>query len=148
MGQRGRKSAASNDVAVLIGADTPRINSPEKLTYEQAGVFAEIVESLPGKFFEQSQAPLVCALARHVVSARRLSRWIDKLETPVGGEIEPAEYIRALEARRKESAAIVSIARALRITNQSRYRPGQAGREAENRPRPWEGWCDDAKAQP
>lgn len=139
MKQRGRKSASAIADAVLIGADSPRIYSPEKLTTEQALVFSDIVESLPGRFFGQEQAPMVAQLARHIVSARRLSAWIDGLEKPVGGEIEPAEYLKALEARRKESAAIVSIARALRLTNQSRYRPGQASREVENRPRPWEG---------
>lgn len=139
MKQRGRKSSNAIADAVLIGADGPRIFSTEKLTTEQALVFSDIVESLPGRFFGQEQAPLVAQLARHIVSARRLSAWIDKLERMKGEEFDPADYFRALESRRKETAQIVAIARALRLTNQSRYRPEKAAESAAaNGARPWE----------
>lgn len=138
MKQRGRKSAAALEAPVFIDARDRPIEATERLTPEQADVFAEIVSNLSGRFFSQEQSPLVCQLARHVVSCRRLSRLLDRLERLDNDGIDLKDYAATLDARRKESAQIVSIARALRLTNQSRYRPGQAGREAENRPRPWE----------
>lgn len=139
MKQRGRKSANAIAEAILISADCPRITSPEKLTTEQAVVFGDIVESLPGKFFGQEQAHLVTQLCRHIVSARRLSVWIDKIERFQGDDFEPAEYLRALESRRKESAQITALCRALRLTNQSRFRPEKAAdNSARPNQRPWE----------
>jgi hypothetical protein len=150
--KRGRQSAAAlADAAVLIGHDRPRITSLEPLTDEQAVVFCEMIEALPGTFFSQEQAPLVAQLCRHIVSARRLSRWIDRLERLDGDEFVPSEYLRSLESRRKETAAICALSRALRLTNQSRYRPESAARRAEDGdpsrlragakpPRPWEGY--------
>lgn len=139
MKQRGRKSAdAIIATAFLPGGDAARIEAGERLTQEQAIVFAEIVESVPGAFFSQEQAPLVCQLARHIISARRLAIYIDnreRLDTP---EDELADYFRALGERRKETAAITSIMRALRLTNQSRYRPERAANAAATPPRPWE----------
>jgi hypothetical protein len=86
--------------------------------------------ALPGKFFEAAQSPLLCALARHIVSERRLSTLIDKIESPDDAQVDFGEYTRALDSRRKESAAVVSIMRALRLTNQSRYRPATAASKA------------------
>lgn len=138
MGKRGPKSADQLSTALLIGADRARITSPEKLTTEQAIVFAEIVESVPGKFFSQEQAGLVCQLARHIVSARRLATLIDareRLDTP---DAELEIYLRALGERRKESATIAALMRALRLTNQSRYRPEKAAAQATSAPRLWD----------
>jgi hypothetical protein len=142
MAKRGRKTTDSIAAeSILIGADVPRITSPEKLTDDQAEIFADIVSAHPGRFFEQSQAPLVCQLVRHIVTARRLSVWIDKMEDRGADDFDAAEYFKALESRRKETASINSLCRSLRLTNQSRYRPESAAKKAANSgPRPWEGY--------
>ena len=136
MAKRGRKSSDELSTAVLIGADTLPITASDKLTCEQSALFSEIVGSLPGKFFSQEQAPLVDQLCRHIITARRLAIVIDRLEKK-DADVTLDEYWKALAERRKETAQITSLMRALRLTNQSRYRPERAG-DLNNKPKPWE----------
>lgn len=140
MKQRGRKSTESLSIPALIAAKIERIRPPEGLTYEQRIVFGEIVENLAADFFTQEQAPLLGLLCRHLVTSDRLSAWLNRLESPGDGEVFDHEtYLRVLDARRKETASIKSLATALRLTSQSRWRPSQAGERAGPQvPRPWE----------
>ncbi len=140
MKQRGRRSTDALATAALTVAKVERIRAPEGLTYEQRIVFAEIVENLAADFFTQEQAPLIGLLARHLVTADRLSAWANRLESPGDGEVfDEKTYLRVLDARRKETAAIKLLATALRLTSQSRWRPAQAGERAGSQaPKPWE----------
>ncbi len=81
MGTRGRKSAA--ELAVISGAgiaSTRRLSAPPELTEDQAEVWRGVVNSLPADWFSQGSAPVLAALCRHTVAARRVASWIARLE--------------------------------------------------------------------
>lgn len=128
--KRGRKSSAELAIATLAIMTPSRPLPPADLGPETADAFREIVGPLPGDFFASEQAPLVAALARHVVSFRKLGEWTERMERPGKEDFELADYFKALEQRRKESGAMVAIMRSLRLTNQARYRPAAAGSKA------------------
>ena len=138
MSKRGRKSEADLSI-VSIDTKFERLKPPSDLSLEQRAVFADIVGALPGNFFSKEQMPLLASLSRHITSSRRLSGWIDRLEGPGdAADFDPRVYLKALESRRKETSAIKSLSTALRLTNQSRWRPSQAGKETPQKTPPWE----------
>jgi hypothetical protein len=142
MRQRGRKSSAALAAGLVVIAER-RPDPPAELTPEQADAFRGIVDRLPRNFFSHEQIPLVGALARHLVTARRLGAWVDQLETVAPsseGFFDGDLYMKVLAERRKESATIKSLMTALRLTPQSRYRPETARAKAEGArgPAPWE----------
>ena len=123
MKQRGRKSEASLQVAELapkVGRPPP----PDYLTDEQALIWRRIVDCERPGFIKSSQFGL---LANYCV-LEDLSRRLD---------LDDANERKEL---RQISHEMTSIARSLRLTNQSRYTPETAARKSETSegPRPWE----------
>ena len=139
MTQRGRKSAA--ELATISGAGiatTRRLSPPPDLTEEQSDVWRSIVNGNPADLFNAGSAPVLAALCRHVVAARRVAGWIARLEEAQDGLDEEA-WFRLLAHQEAESKAVAALATRLRLTPQSRYTPhGAAGRKDHDGPRPWE----------
>ena len=134
--QRGRKSA--DELAALARTESREVlQPPGDLTPEQAFIFNEILEDLPDGMISREQVPLVAQLSRHIVSANRLGAWIDRIENNPVRDFDGPEYMKTLESRRKETSAISSIMRALRLTNQSRYRPDSAKLDRPSSKEPW-----------
>jgi hypothetical protein len=111
----GRKSEASLEVAQMAPI-VARPEPPDRLKAAEAAVWRRIVECESPGFIKASQFGM---LATYCV-----------LEAKTEQPVETAELI-------KISHEMGSIARALRLTNQSRYRPEAAERKSGAGARPW-----------
>lgn len=143
MKKRGRKSAAELAVVHPLTPSAPPPDAPYHLANDEAAeVWHGIVNSLPSEFFPPESFDTLAAYCRHVVAVRFLSREVErtKLEwLKIEGGIERLNKLLAM--RERECRNMLACARALRLSNQSRYRPERAGKVAllPNGRRPWEG---------
>jgi hypothetical protein len=116
MKQRGRKSEASLEIAELAPV-VARPPAPERLTAEQAAIWTRVIGCESPGFIKESQFGL---LANYCV-------------------LESASFTASALDLLKISHEMTSIARALRLTNQSRMYPDTAGRKAAAAvERPWQ----------
>jgi hypothetical protein len=125
MDQRGRKSGAQlTDTARF---PVSRIEAPGELTEPLALIWYEIVASQHADFVNSGNAPLLAALCRHVQEERRLGDTIDNFKTEcLETEDGLKRYDLLTKNHDRQSKAIISLARQLRLTNQSRYRADKA----------------------
>ena len=129
MAQRGRKSAAS--LAVVAQIPGSRRPAPADLTPEQAEVWRQVVASRPANWFDDGSASILAVHCRHVVEMRRLSAEIDRFgPDDLRHKGEFGLYKQMLVLRAQETAAIISTARQLRLTQQSLYRHDTAATKA------------------
>jgi hypothetical protein len=149
MGQRGRKSKA--ELTVLPGGRiASRLDPPASLTEEEAEVWVAAVASEPDGFFNGTAVQQILAdYCRHTVAANLLSETISKAMKK-GGKAEEKVSLRDLQLylrmRDLETRAIGDKATKLRLTNQSRYRPKEAGSLGGKQPKvfnPWDDPLDD-----
>jgi hypothetical protein len=140
--QRGRRSAAAAAV-VIQGAFGQRPEPPDDLTPRQAELWRQTVASENPDFFDTAALRgLLVDYCRHREAGENISGIINQfnpewLKTTEGA----SRYAALLRMRELESRAAAAMARALRLTNQSRYTPktgATAGRQAARGPLPWE----------
>jgi hypothetical protein len=142
MRQRGRPSAAGKAV-VVEGVFGRRPEPPSDLTERQAEIWRETTASEPIEFFNTAALrSLLVDYCRHREAAENISAIIDKFnpEWLKNGDAVK-RYESLLRIRDSETRAAAGMARALRLTNQSRYTPmaaATAGRNAARGPKPWE----------
>lgn len=137
MRQRGRKSSSELAIAAPVGV-VARPDAPAELTPEQSDVWAQIVDAMPADWFPAESHPLLMQYVRHTVEARRIAQLID--QECARAETDVAAYIELLKAQKSETAALKTMATALRVSQQTRRTPGVAGTKSQNRTvkRPWE----------
>ena len=131
MGTRGKRSAASLTVAAMptIRAVEPRLPAPRGLTPSQAVAWRSAVDSLPAGWFQSEHLPLLVAYCRHCARADELAKAIATV-TP----LDPV-YERLAKLAGQETRHIAALARAMRITHQSRLKAETAAnRSGERRP--------------
>jgi hypothetical protein len=124
-----------------IGAALKRPSPPADLPARAAAEWRAIVSSESAEVFQTAAAKaLLRRLCAHLLDAWRLdlllAQWADADEV---GDL--GEYERLLKMRDRETRAAAALARALRLTNQSRYSAERAATAARNRvdgKRPWE----------
>jgi hypothetical protein len=141
MRQRGRKSAA--ELAVVVqGEFGRRPEPPDYLTEAQAGIWRETTASEPIDFFATAALRgLLADYCRHRQSVNDVSAIIESFKPEW---LKNADGVKRYEAlvriREKETHAAMSMARSLRLTNQSRYLPRGAARAGLNAsgPKPWD----------
>src|SRR5690606_24491931 len=115
--KRGRKAAAELAIAPVVTI-TPRPAAPDHLTDAEAEVWERIVRSMAPDYFKPHDFDQLANLARHVVTARLVSEWAEKvLSGEREGDVEDVE--RLLRMRAKETASANALARSLRITKQA-----------------------------
>ena len=142
MAKPGRKSSAELST-VVIDVDRPPlpIAPPTELTDAQADVWRDVVGSSPPTLFRRAVVPILIAYCRHASRARLLEIQVSQFEpewTKVKGGLERLDKLLALCER--ETRAMISCARALRLTPQAQMHPRTAGRAIDNLPsgpRPW-----------
>ena len=140
MRQRGRKSSASLSV-VPVSFEARRPAPPAELTAPEAKVWKAIVCSTPGGWFSVAQEPLLSAYCRHVVTGDRLSAMINKGSPDLTNMAGIRQHSRLLSMRLRESAAMMSLATKMRLTQQSAMHPRSAGRALSgehNGPKLWD----------
>ena len=135
MKQRGRDSAAANEIAAIGKLETvQRPDAPYDLTDEQVDEWRAVVARLPADWFTRETHALLAQYCRHVVRARRIAQLIDQAEKSDPFDVK--EYRDLLRSEEEQSRAIASLATRMRLTQQTTYdkskkKPG-SGRK------PWE----------
>jgi len=126
MKKRGRKSAAELSI-ITVAVDGYRPEPPTDLRDSEIQIWRNIVSSVPGGWFNRSNEPLLTAYCRHVATSDRLAKLVD--------EILPSRELNVLKRwdkllgmRQRESKAALSLARAMRLTQQAQMHPRTAGR--------------------
>jgi len=139
--KRGRNSSA--DLATVTPLSGRRPAAPDSLTAEQRAVWEDTVTRLPADWFPRETHPLLSEYCKAVTRAAFVGQEVDRF-TPEwlkadGGVERLGKLTATLD---KQVRAITALARALRITNQSRLRPETAARKAGtgscDGPPPWE----------
>ena len=141
MGTRGRKSAASMEVATAAQAVAVvrRPEPPLDLTPEEADVWVEVAEAMPADWFPRETWPLLRQYCRHTVTARRVSQLIDAAASR--DEVDVSEMKELLGLQAKETASLKAMAASMRLSQQASYSARGAGGEKSRRAtvkRPWE----------
>ena len=130
MGARGPKSSAA--LAVVSSVSEYRPPPPKELTAEQAEEWQAIVVRLPNGWFARETHGLLVAYLRHWSTCRFLSKQIDAFNPAWIAEDGGFErYSSWLALRCRETKAMADLATKLRLTNQSRYMPSTAARQAQ-----------------
>jgi hypothetical protein len=137
MRKRGRKSAAELSI-VAVAIDGYRPKPPGDLRDPEVQIWQAIVSSLPGGWFTRANEPLLTAYCRHVATSDRLAQLVEAAAASQG-----IDYLRRwdklLSMRERESKAALSLARAMRLTQQSQMHPRTAGRAiADSGPKLWD----------
>ena len=128
MAQRGRKSA--NALAAIQPATETRLRAPEGLSAAEFDLWLDTVQLVPASFFPPEASEQLAAYVRHAVSARDLSKLVAEFNPKWIGAPGGLERLdKLLKARERETRAMLSAARALRLTNQSRQDPKSAHRQ-------------------
>lgn len=136
--KRGPKSAADMTVVKATGA---RIQPPEHLNDEQAGIWREIVDSLPADWFRPGDVPLLAAYCcadsfyRKAVAEMQASG-IVKTNDKGREYVNPAHQVLTSQA-----SAMAQMAVKLRLCPSARYSEKQADTKTKNAGasrKPWE----------
>ena len=130
MTQRGRKSAAQlSTVIVDVDRQPAPISPPAELTDAQADIWRDVVGSAPAVLVRRAIYPILIAYCRYACRARLLEMQVAQFQpewTKVEGGLERLDTLLGLCER--ETRAMISCARALRLTPQAQMHPRTAGR--------------------
>ena len=141
MRTRGRHSAA--ELAVVNGGFAKRPEPPGDLTFRQVQIWNEVVASEPAEFFNSGATRgLLADYCIHREETEKITRVINRYTSAsLTSYSEAQDYSTLLRMRDLETKLVVSLARSLRLTNQSRYEDRTAARDARKvapGPKPWE----------
>ena len=140
MKQRGRTGKGSLAMVTPIG-ERKALEPPVTLTEAQQGTWREVVACYPAEYFNAALVPLLASYCRHVDYAATIDRELAGFKREWLREDEGLKRYKALSAMRMEqTSSILSLARSLRLTNQSRYTPQRAAMAAVKggTAKPWE----------
>jgi hypothetical protein len=138
MNQRGRKS-----VGALTAAQVETIRRhapPESLSDLEAEIWVMVVDALPADWFGRDQLPLLLAYCKHSARAQLLDEQIDTFDRQwLKDDDGLKRYDKLLGMRERETRQITSLARSMRITQQSRTHKDKAGSMAKKAggDKPW-----------
>ena len=126
MAQPGRKSAASLSVASPVTAIS-RVAPPSGLTDRQRGLWLATVNSKPAEWFGDEHVPMLVEYVRHVETADMLTEQIEGFDPDWLKDDEGLKRLDKLTAMRAREAALINtLARSMRLTQQSVYRADKA----------------------
>ncbi|WP_373503643.1 hypothetical protein [Aestuariivirga sp.] len=138
--KRGRKSAAQ--LAVTTVADlierVERPDAPYDLTDLQAAEWRAIVARMPADWFTRETWPLLTQYCRHIISAQRIAMLLHAMETDKDEGLDTELWLKMLAAQERETRALASIARQLRLSHVSTMRQDRTAKPATEGPKPWE----------
>ena len=141
MKQRGRRSVASVAMAGAVQA-IPRHAPPEDLSDLETEIWVMVVDALPADWFGRDQLPLLLAYCKHSARAQLLDKEIDGFDLQwLKDDDGLRRYDKMLAMRERETRQITSLARSMRITQQSRTHKDKAGSMAKKESgsaKPWQ----------
>jgi hypothetical protein len=136
MNKRGRKSAASLEVATIPHVEViQRPDAPYDLTDEQSTEWWAVVNRMPADWFPRETHAMLSAYCRHVVAARRVAQLVTQCESDKALDVD--QYDKLLKMQEREGRAISSLATRMRISQQATVRAEQA-RKPTQVSKPWE----------
>ena len=139
MTQRGRKSSA--ELATVTAMPLRLVKAPDDLTPEEGEVWAKVTATKPSEWWDAGSVPLLSQYCRAVVQ----SELVGDLVRSTGKAMltDPDELDRYKELRKIQAALaseMTSLARSMRLTQQSRYNAKNsdtAARKAGGPAKPW-----------
>lgn len=126
MAQPGKRSAASWAVTGVVSTIT-RVAPPSVLSDAERGLWLATVNSKPAEWFGDEHMPMLLEYVRHVSTADLLTREIEGFTPAMFADPEELKKLKTLTAMRaREAQCINTLARSMRITQQSVYRADKA----------------------
>lgn len=141
MQKRGRPSAAA---LTTPGPAVERQERPDacySLPDEAAEVWRATLEALPADWIGSEALPVLAAYCRTTVALRRLGQLVHQMEADRSGPLDLTDYTALLRAHGQQAQTLKTLATALRLTPQSRYKAEAAARRLGNHTtgkKPWE----------
>jgi hypothetical protein len=135
-------------MAVVSPITDSRPPPPAELTEAEAAEWWAIVNRLPQHWFPKETHSLLAAFLKHQSTHRVLCGLIEGFDvTVLKMDLGVNHYDKLLAMREREARAMAGLAVKLRLTNQSRYTPATAQRQAQGpfsyidaagRSKPWD----------
>jgi hypothetical protein len=126
MAQRGRVSADARLTIVPFVAQLP--DPPAGLSDSEAVIFSETAAAMPSGWFRADSMPLLVEYSRAVDACNKLAGMRD------APDMSLRDLAVLLAAHEKQARLVVTLATKMRLTQQSRILPDQAGRDVANKP--------------
>lgn len=138
MKQRGRESAAS--LATVTALPVRLLEAPSDLSAEQAEVWGMVVATKPSDWWDAGSAPLLAAYCRAVVESRKIAALVESMTADMlllDDGLKRYKDLRRLQA--ELSGEVNTLARAMRLTQQAKYRADAAATADDKAKgaRPW-----------
>lgn len=124
---RGRSNRRADIMSLGISDSTTKLLPVEGLSKEERAIWLAAVNAKPPSWFGVEHVPILAQYCRHKASADKLTLEIESVtaeerKTRFGF----TRYTRLLKSRATETRSLVSLARSMRITQQSMYGATQA----------------------
>ena len=138
MKQAGRKSAA--ELATVTTLPIRLLAAPTDLSVEEAEVWGRVVATKPGEWWDAGTVPLLAQYCRATVQAELIADLVRQTASSMLSD--PSQLGTYKELRKIQGALsgeITTLARSMRLTQQSRYNAKNsetANRKATGR-KPW-----------
>ena len=138
MKQAGRKSAA--ELATVTTLPIRLLAAPTDLSAEEAEVWSRVVATKPGEWWDAGTVPLLAQYCRATVQAELIADLVRQTASSMLSD--PSQLGTYKELRKIQGALsgeITTLARSMRLTQQSRYNAKNsetANRKATGR-KPW-----------
>jgi hypothetical protein len=133
-----RKSSAS--LAIVTALPSRLLPAPEDLSPEEACVWARVVATKPSDWWDGGSAPLLAQYARATVQSEMVAELVRRVSLAlVTAPDELARYRDLRKIQAQLSGELNTLARSMRLTQQSKYRADKAdttSRKASGN-RPW-----------
>lgn len=141
MGSRGRRSL--NELATIPAlVETSRPPPPFELSQAERAIWRDVTGTMPSGWFSKAQFPILASYCRHTARAGSLSDQINCLDVKDLNATDGIDRLnRLLAMAERETRALISCARSMRLTHQAQIFPRGAGRSiasGQTGPRPWE----------
>ena len=125
MKQAGRKSGAN--LATVTALPVRLLAAPEDLSAEQAEVWASVVVTKPSDWWDAGSVPILSAYCRAVVESRKVATLVESMTVDMlllDDGLKRYKDLRRLQA--ELSGEVNTLARAMRLTQQAKYRADAA----------------------
>lgn len=138
MKQRGQKSQAA--LATVTALPIRLLAPPSDLSVEEAEVWSRVAATKPGDWWDAGSIPLLAQFCRATVQAEMIADLVRQTASSMLSD--PSQLGTYKELRKIQGALsgeINTLARAMRLTQQSRYRADKASTESgkSNGRKPW-----------
>lgn len=140
MKQKGRKSTA--ELSVIKSDVRQRLPAPDCLLPEEREAWDRITATKAADFFDDGNAQLLVEFCRLTTSLELVAGQIEEFNPEWFLSDDGLKRYKTLsDIRDKEQGRMNALARALRLTNQSRFQPSTAATRSSktgDKPKPWQ----------